>query len=262
LTGRTKGFTIKKLDMIRTALIVPLLALLSILVLLMHGPIPQDLGYHDFADQRTMFRIPNFLNVVTNLPFIIIGIAGLKIVSATKETKLKVMSNVLFIGFLLLTFGSGYYHLYPNNETLVYDRIPIVIIFMSFFAIIIYDCLNPSKGYIAFIILNIIGILSVIYWIVTEHESHGDLRWYGLVQFFPVIAIPLLLYLYKPTFNYSKEVIRMFVFFGLAKLAEHFDKEIYLILCNTISGHSLKHIFVTIAGYELIALITRRVKPK
>jgi hypothetical protein len=244
----------------KKALIVPLSALLCILALFMHGPVPQDLGYHHFADRRTMVGIPNFINVITNLPFIVIGAAGLKVVSAAKETKLKRMSTILFIGFLLLTLGSGYYHLYPDNETLVYDRIPIVIIFMSFFAIIIYDCINPSKGYIAFIILNIIGVLSVIYWIVTEHESHGDLRWYGLVQFFPVIAIPLLLYLYKPTFKYSKEVIPMFVLFGLAKLAEHFDKEIYLILYNTISGHSLKHIFVAIAGYELVALITRRVK--
>jgi hypothetical protein len=228
--------------------------------LFMHGPIPQDLGYHHFADRRTMFGIPNFLNVITNLPFIVIGAAGLKVVSAAKETKLKLMSTILFIGFLLLTLGSGYYHLYPGNETLVYDRIPIVIIFMSFFAIIIYDCLNPFKGYCAFIILNIVGLSSVIYWIVTEHAGKGDLRWYGLVQFFPVIAIPLLLYLYKPAFKYSKEVILMFVFFGLAKFAEHCDKEIYDTVSNTLSGHSLKHIFVAIAGYELVVLINRRIK--
>jgi hypothetical protein len=245
--------------MMKKALIVPLLALVGILALLMHEPIPQDLAYHHFADIRTMFSIPNFLNVVTNLPFIIIGVAGLKVASIARETKLKRISNLLFFGFVLLTFGSAYYHFYPNNETLVYDRIPIGIIFMSFFAIIIYDCLNPSKGYAAFIILNIIGILSVVYWILSEHKGYGDLRWYGLVQFFPVIAIPLLLFLYKPPFKYSRELIPMFIFFGLAKIAEHLDTAIYHSLCTTISGHSLKHIFVTIAGYELVALINRRV---
>jgi hypothetical protein len=246
--------------MLKKDVIVPLLALLCIIGMSMHSPMAQDLYYHNFADRRTILGIPNFLNVITNVPFLIIGVAGLRVVSIARETKLKRISSLLFFGFVLLTFGSGYYHLYPNNETLVCDRIPIVIIFMSFFAIIIYDCLNRYKGYAAFIILNIIGILSVVYWILSEHKGYGDLRWYGLVQFFPIIAIPLLLFLYKTPFNYSKEVIPIFVFFGLAKFAEHFDKEIYQCLFNTISGHSLKHVFVAIAGYELVSLIARRVK--
>jgi hypothetical protein len=246
--------------MLKKHVIVPFLALLFIIGMSMHNPIAQDLHYHNFADRRTIFGIPNFLNVITNVPFLIIGAAGLRVVSTVKETKLKRISSLLFFGFVLLTFGSGYYHLFPNNETLVYDRIPIVIIFMSFFALIICDCINPSKGYVAFLILNALGILSVVYWILTEHEGNGDLRWYAIVQFFPLIAIPLLLFLYQTPFNYSKEVILMFVFFGLAKFAEHFDKEIYRCLFNTISGHSLKHVFVAIAGYELVSLITRRVK--
>jgi hypothetical protein len=36
-------------------------------------PIVQDQNYHDFADQRTLFGIPHFWNVISNIPFIGIG---------------------------------------------------------------------------------------------------------------------------------------------------------------------------------------------
>jgi len=80
---------------------------------------------------------------------------------------------------------------------LVYDRIPISIIIMSLFSFTIYDRVHPQEGYSAFIILNIVGVLSVIYWIITEQAGKEDLRWYGVVQFFPLIAIPLILWMNK-----------------------------------------------------------------
>ncbi len=153
--------------------IIPSLALLCILALLFNGPVPQDQNYHNFADQRKALGIPNFLNVITNLPFAIVGLWGLKVVRSVKEKALHHICFTLFTGFLLLTIGSGYYHLWPKNETLVYDRIPMVIIFMSFFAFIIHDRIDPRKGYNAFIILNAIGIMSVIYWALSERAGKG-----------------------------------------------------------------------------------------
>ncbi|HXV20463.1 MAG TPA: hypothetical protein VD811_05665, partial [Desulfuromonadales bacterium] len=40
-------------------------------------PIPQYLSYHRFADGRPLFGIPNFLNVVSNLPLFVVGLLGL-----------------------------------------------------------------------------------------------------------------------------------------------------------------------------------------
>ena len=37
---------------------------------------PQPLNYHEFVDTREFFRIPNMLNVVSNLPFLVVGIWG------------------------------------------------------------------------------------------------------------------------------------------------------------------------------------------
>jgi hypothetical protein len=46
--------------------------------LLLLPPISQDQSYHHFADQRTIFGIPTFWNVVSNVPFLAVGAAGLR----------------------------------------------------------------------------------------------------------------------------------------------------------------------------------------
>jgi predicted neutral ceramidase superfamily lipid hydrolase len=223
------------------------------------GPIPQDPMYHVFADQRSAWSIPNFLNVITNLPFLFIGVLGLRILSKS-EKRLRVINSTLFIGFLLLTFGSAYYHWSPNNQTLVYDRLPMSMIFMSFLAFILYDRIGHKTGYQAFFLLNIMGIVSVVYWAVSERLGQGDLRWYGLVQFFPVLAIPLLLLLYPASIQPWRQILLMYLFFGLAKFTESFDEELYNSLGNTISGHSLKHLLMAAAGYEIMVLISQWIK--
>ena len=50
----------------------------SVVVLLLLPPIAQDQSYHRFADERTLLGVPNFWNVVSNLPFIAVGAAGLQ----------------------------------------------------------------------------------------------------------------------------------------------------------------------------------------
>ncbi|MGZ8797057.1 MAG: ceramidase domain-containing protein, partial [Thermoanaerobaculia bacterium] len=50
----------------------------SVVGLALHKPIPQDASYHAFADRRTVLGVPNFWNVISNLPFLLVGIAGLR----------------------------------------------------------------------------------------------------------------------------------------------------------------------------------------
>src|SRR5215210_2210273 len=232
-----KSFAIKKF-------IIPVIAALCIIGLFIHGRIPQDASYHDFIDNRMWFDIPNFLNVISNLPFALVGIWGIAVAKNISDKEDRWINYTLFAGFFLLTFCSSYYHLWPNNETLVYDRLSMVIIFGSFFAFIIYKRINPSSGYKALFVFNIIGILTVIYWIITERAGSGDLRWYGMVQFFPIVAIPFILFLYKSSYNLIKEIVLIFGFFVLAKFAENYDKQIYTLTEDFVSGHTIKHLLM------------------
>ena len=121
----------------------------------------------------------------------------------TKLDELKVGYTCLFLGLLLIGFGSGYYHLWPSNQTLVWDRLPMTLAFMALIAIIIAEYLSVNLGKCLLYPLLMVGGSSVLYWHYTESIGAGDLRFYILVQFLPLIAIPLILLFMKPTFTYG-----------------------------------------------------------
>ncbi|MBA3901264.1 MAG: hypothetical protein H0X62_13830 [Bacteroidetes bacterium] len=242
--------------------IIAALAILAVLGVYLMPPIPQPQEYHDFTDKRPLLGIPNFMDVVSNLPFFFIGLWGLFIINLNKNKEnIKAIFFTIFFGFIILTFGSGYYHWNPNNHTLAYDRVAMAIIFMAFFAFIIYDYIDKNTGKFLLPWLVLIGIISVLWWYWTEVKSEGVLRLYILVQYFPVIAIPLIMVLFKNTYNYRKEVFFIYLFFIIAKLTEETDEEIYN-LTGFISGHTLKHFFMAVSVVFIVLLARKRIENK
>lgn len=224
---------------------------LSTIAIFFVAPIPQDPHYHNFADQRTLCSVNHFWNVLSNLPFLLVGIYGLLRLRFVSEPSIKLAYSIFCLGVILVCFGSGYYHLAPDNHTLVWDRLPMTIAFMAFISIVLHErVLVTAKNY-TLIPLLLIGLVSVIYWAWTESQERGDLRLYALVQFLPVVLIPLIIYLYPRRYLSSGYLFLAFVFYFLAKLLEHFDADIYQFL-GLISGHSLKHLSAAIAVFCII----------
>ncbi len=233
-------------------------------------PISQDLEYHNFVDKTpfTMidsFSFPNFGNVISNVPFLLFGIFGLIFLSKKwQEDSLfickteKIMWVVFFTGIFLVGIGSGYYHLYPNNDTLLWDRLPMTIGFMSLFAIIITERISKKAGIILFPIMLIIGVASVIYWINTEATGNGDLRPYVIVQFFPMLAIPLILAMFPAHFGGTKYIAYAFIWYMIAKITEFYDVGIFEILGNSVSGHTIKHLASAIGSYSIYEYLKQR----
>ena len=223
-------------------------------------PIPQAPAYHQFADQREFFGVPNFFNVFSNLAFIIIGVYCLRsLVSYTHDTDgftSKSACYLFFIGLILTGFGSGYYHLSPTNQTLVLDRLPMAVAFMALFSFFLSEHISPRMGSRLLWPLLAVGIFSVLYWIYTENQSAGDLRLYALVQFLPVLLIPLIIILF-PSRNYQKKYLWYIIgLYALAKATEHYDHELMNVL--SISGHTLKHIFAALTGIAFLKIILSR----
>jgi hypothetical protein len=226
------------------------ISLIAIIAVMFIPPIPQDLKYHAFADDRTISSIPNFWNVLSNLPFILIGIIGMLFSRSSRPgfrlKELSINCFVFFLGIFLTGIGSAYYHLNPNNATLIWDRLPMTISFVAFFSIVIGDHIDLKSAGKILLPFLIIGSLSVEYWVMTENKGHGDLRFYALVQFLPVILIPTILFLFRSTYNlklFFWTIILMYVF---AKLFEAYDQEVFHSI-KFISGHSIKHIFAALA---------------
>ncbi len=247
---------------IRTLTAIGVSALALVALFTFTAPLPQDPAYHAFADSRTIAGINNFWNVASNLPFLIVGLWGtvyvLRNAHAVCLPGLEIAYLVFFSGVFLTAFGSGYYHLSPDNGTLVWDRLTMTIGFSGLFAVIIGEFVSPRLGRATVVPLLIAGVVSVEYWGWTESIGAGDLRFYALFQFLPMMLIPVVLWLYKPAIGSAKPFWLMLLFYALAKLAETFDGGVFSA-GGAISGHSLKHVLAAMTPATfLYALVQRR----
>ena len=226
---------------------------------------PQPLSYHNFADQRAWLGIPNFGDVASNLAFTIFGAWGLWfLLRLTPQESANHFSDprerwfyiAVFFGMLLTSIGSSYYHLAPDNDRLVWDRLPMTLVFMSLVAAMIAERISDRAALWLWPILIAIGVLSVLQWHGSEQAGHGDLRFYAAVQVYAVVV--LLLFLFLPTrythSSYLGVVVGLYV---LAKLLETFDRQVFA-LGHLVSGHTLKHIVAGLAGYWILRMLQRR----
>jgi len=237
-------------------------ALLAITAIAFMHPIPQDPAYHNFVDQRTLYGVPNFWNVASNAPFVIAGLLGLLLLMRQQPVtgglpELRPAYRVFFIGVFLTGFGSGYYHLDPNSTTLVWDRLPMTLAFMAFFSIIVGEYLSPGLGRALLWPLVVIGVLSIVYWHITESAGRGDLRPYALVQFLPMVLIPMILLMFRPRLDGSIFLWAMIAFYVVSKITEYYDADIFAAL-GAMSGHSIKHIAAAIGTVFIYIALRRR----
>lgn len=227
--------------------------------------IPQPLSYHLFADQRAVLGIPNFGDVLSNLPFAVVGICGIVFLLQSRSTANQVHFVdqremwpylVAFAGLLLTAFGSSYYHLAPDNARLVWDRLPMTITFMAMVAAVITERVNLRLGLRLLPILLLIGLTSVAQWYWSETSGAGDLRFYAAVQVYSALVILLALFLPAP-YTRGSDFGLVFGFYALAKVLEFFDRPIFVAL-HVVSGHTLKHLAAAAAGYCILRMLQKR----
>jgi hypothetical protein len=231
-------------------------------------PIPEDPQYHAFADDRTMLGVPNFLNVASNIAFLVVGVLGLHFLlrhdvlradGPIQERAERWPLLVLFAGVLLTAFGSAYYHLAPDNDRLVWDRLPMTIAFVGFFASMIGERVSVRAGAWLLWPLVWLGCASVLAWHLGERRGAGDLRLYGFVVYFPLVSVPLLMGLFPARYTRDGYVFVALGWYLLAKVAERgfMDHGIYAA-GQVVSGHTLKHLAAALGTFWLFLRIKGR----
>jgi hypothetical protein len=224
-------------------------------------PIAQPIGYHNFADTRTLLGIPNFWNVVSNVPFLFVGVMGLAVVLRRQyEGGLKSlhwMYAILFIAIATVCLGSGYYHWAPSNATLAWDRLPMAVAFMAIVAVVVGEHISEKVATWMLLPLIVLGVFSVGYWDYTESLGRGDLRLYGLVQFLSLALILLTFWWFPSRLSGMGYLWGMFGGYLLAKVLEELDTQIYAV-GNVMSGHALKHMAAAAGMYCFLLALQRR----
>jgi hypothetical protein len=238
------------------------MTLAAIVGVMLLDPIRQPLSYHEFADRRTVVGIPNLFDVASNLPLLLIGLAGLMQLAARKlqsDAELRPAIALFYLGVILTAFGSIFYHLRPDNASLVWDRLPMTLAFMGLFVLVAGEYINLYLGRLLLWPLLTIGICSVLWWQYTEQLGQGDLRFYGLVQFLPMLLLPLVLLLYPRRWSRSTDYWMVAGWYLAAKLLEFFDQSVYN-LTGGVSGHTLKHLAAAMAAWQLLRMLRKRVR--
>ena len=214
--------------------------------MLLLPPIPQDQSYHLFADQRAVCGIPNFWNVVSNLPFLVVGAAGLW------QFRDDLATIVFFLGVFLTGIGSSYYHWDPNDSTLFWDRLPMTLSFAAILALVVKERVSARAGAILLWPSLAIGLFSLLLWRWTD-----DLRLYFWVQFFPGLAVVSLFLLYPPQYTGTYYWIAAAALYALAKVFEFLDGEIFSV-GYLLSGHTLKHLAAAAACFAILRYFQTR----
>jgi len=204
----------------KTAILIAISTILLFLILA--PPLHQDQNYHSFADRRTLAGIPNFWDVISNLPFLVVGLMGL-------FTFRDLATRIVFLGIFFTAFGSAYYHLSPDDARLFWDRLPMTVAFMSLFALAIKQ---PR------LVLTLVGVgvASIVWWRIT-----GNLWPYGLVQVGSVAVLLVVAIRSEPG------LWPVIGFYGLSKITEYFDKQVYSVF--PLSGHTVKHLLAGLASW-------------
>ncbi len=196
----------------------------------------------------------NFWNVVSNVPFLLValwGVRALRSEAAFLQTWERTAYCVLLSGVALVAFGSAYYHLRPNDGTLVWDRLPMTVVFMSLLAATIGERISLNGGRLLIVPLLALGVASVVYW-----RFSGDLRLYVFVEYYPLLALPLMILLFPPRYSGGAGLLGMAGFYALAKVFELLDRRIVALAAT--GGHPWKHALAALAMLCYVNMVAHR----
>ena len=223
--------------------------------------VAQPASYHLFADQRTCLGIPNALNVLSNVAFLVVGALGLRFTlggwrrrnrDAFSSAATAVPYSIAFGGVALTTFGSAYYHWNPNDATLVWDRLPMAFGFAGIVAGTLGDRVREPEASLA-VVLSIAALGSVLWWAFS-----GNLLPYLAMQ-----GVYLVVALYatarmRSRFSHAGWLYVALAVYGAAFLCEQFDLVVFDALGGIVSGHTIKHLLAASAMAVVYAMLLKR----
>ncbi len=224
----------------------------TLILALSLDPIAQPLSYHAFADGRHFLGVDNFWNVVSNLALLIFGLSGLVFTLLARPRGAQKSWLVFFAAMVLVSIGSTWYHLAPDNDRLLWDRLPIGVLMGALFVALLTE--HMGSGQERWLIPAVlIGAASVLHWHYTD-----DLRFYAWVQVWTPIAVLIFLLLFKPLYLGRRWLLVAFVFLMLARLAEYYDIAIFRAAREVVSGHTIKHLLAGLAPLAIQIMLMQR----
>jgi hypothetical protein len=224
-------------------------------------PFAQPQSFHQYADQRVWLGLPHAADVLSNLPFLVIGVLGLHYLlhgwrtqnpSAFLKQRAAWPYTLLFAGIVLTGCGSAWYHAQPSDATLLWDRLPMALGFAGLVAGTLMDR-TPQRILPWLLAFAAVGAGTVVYW----HIS-GNLVPYLVMQV-GFIASALIATAFIPSrYTHANRVYSATGLYVIAVIFERLDHQVYEVLGGWISGHTLKHLMACAAISIVYSMLRKR----
>lgn len=221
-------------------------------VLQLVWPLAQTESYHHFADERSLGLIPNAADVLSNLVILAAGLLCLGWVKRHAARQPAQFPGMVVAGFglILTAFGSAYYHWAPSDATLVWDRMPMTIVFGGILAMLWTSTTGQRVGWVPLLFLVAVSLGTIEYWL-----AFNSLWPYAILQFGGLAFIVGLTLTRKvdSVFGWSMVI----ACYGVAKVFESLDWQVWELTHHLFAGHALKHISSGFAGAALILVANK-----
>lgn len=226
-------------------------------------PFPQPIDFHDFADDRHWLGIPNAMDVLSNLGFVLAGLLGLRAAKSGRFQQ-RIYSTWLTgysLSLFLVAAGSAYYHLSPDHHGLLWDRAAMILAFSFYFCFVLASQVSLSLAKKLLFVMLLTGPITTLHWYLSELNSTGDLRFYAAFQFLPMILAILMLALFPEGALNRRWLALTLVGYVVAKLLEIADVSLFQ-QSGFVSGHTLKHLVAALASWCVIPAVVQNATAK
>ncbi|KAF3447533.1 hypothetical protein FNV43_RR12719 [Rhamnella rubrinervis] len=229
-----------------------------LLFMLVTPKISHSPKHHLYADMRNFLGVPNTLNVITNFPFLVVGVLGFVFCIRGDFFNISLRGEVwgwalFYAGTAWVAYGSAYYHLKPGDSRVMWDTLPMMVAYSSLFSSFLVERVGKKIGLSCLFALLFAALLSTAY-----ERTYNDLRLCMMFQLIPCIAIPGMTYVFRPKYSHSKYWLWATGVYLLAKFEAAADRKIYRANRYLISGHSLHHLCLAIVPFLLSIMLMHR----
>ncbi|WP_211923450.1 hypothetical protein, partial [Pseudoduganella ginsengisoli] len=244
--------------------VLPIAVTLVLLALMIwHGAIPERSNPHDYADMRGFAGIPNFGDVVSCAGFLVVSMAGALYLGPLRRAGVAPAvwnSYVIFLASLACTaIGAGYYHAVPNDTTLLYSRLPNVLMLVGLMAVVRAETFGArdDNSFLAAGMAAAAG--SFVWYSYTKANGNADVGPIYLVQVLCLVLVPLWQGIYKAPRADKAAVYCALLMFILSQVVGGRDAQI-LHMTGWISGHTIFHLFGAAAAAPIVWNMRRRLR--
>lgn len=214
--------------------------------------VPQAAAYHHFADQRVLWGVPFAQDALSNLPFALFGVLGLRALAAAPgmAPAQRVSATLFFVGLVATAACSGWYHLRPDDGGLAIDRLGMVLAFAGLLGLAAADRISTRAGGALLFAVLLLGPISIALW-----RSTGNVLPWAVLQF-GGLGLLLCLACLRPAHEAGAPNLGAVVLvYALAKCLELADHAVFELTQGWVSGHTLKHVVASLAALPVIAAL-------